>query len=327
MSEALLEIHNLKKYFPVTKGFVLRKVLGWVKAVDGVSLSVARGESFGLVGESGCGKTTLSRLILILETPTEGCIIFEGKDVQRLSKEELREFRAAVQPVFQDPYSSLNPRMTISQIVGEPLMVTKTVSRQQVRERVRELLDVVGLRADSDKNYPHEFSGGQRQRIAVARALAASPRLIILDEPVSALDLSIRAQLMNLLKDLQSKLGLTYILIAHDLAVIRHMSSRIGVMYLGKIVESAENDELYQHALHPYTKMLLAAALPLRPDSQKQEVSIEGEVPSPLDPPSGCHFHTRCPFAKEICSNIEPPLTNANSAHQVACHLYASLNG
>ncbi|MFC2001927.1 ABC transporter ATP-binding protein [Chloroflexota bacterium] len=321
MTEMLLEIQNLKKYFPITKGVFLKKVLGSVKAVDEVSLSVARGESFGLVGESGCGKTTISRLILILEKPTEGCILFEGKDIQRLTKEGLCEFRAAVQPVFQDPYSSLNPRMTIGQIVGEPLMVTKTVSKQQVRERVRELLDVVGLRADSDQNYPHEFSGGQRQRIAIARALVASPRLVILDEPVSALDLSIRAQLMNLLKDLQSKLGLTYFLIAHDLAVIRHMSSRIGVMYLGKMVESAENDELYQHPLHPYTKMLLAAALPLRPDSHVQKIPIEGEVPSPLDPPSGCHFHTRCPFAKEICSEVEPPLTNLSSAHQVACHL------
>ncbi|MFC2022229.1 ABC transporter ATP-binding protein [Chloroflexota bacterium] len=323
MSEMLLEIRDLVKYFPLTKGLVLKKVMGWIKAVDGVSFSITQGETFGLVGESGCGKTTISRLILLLEKPTKGSIMFNGKDIQRLDREGLKEYRTAVQPVFQDPFSSLSPRMQIAEIVGEPLMVTTSVPKEEIEQRVSQLLDEVGLPPDSTERYPHQFSGGQRQRIAVARALSANPNLVILDEPISALDLSIRAQLMNLLKDLQSKLGLTYLLIAHDLAVIRHMSNTIGVMYLGKIVESAENDELYHNPLHPYTKMLFSAALPSHPDSQREEIPVLGEVPSPLNPPSGCHFHPRCPFAKPICSEVEPPLKNATSGHQVACHLHS----
>lgn len=323
MSETLLEIRDLKKHFPLTKGLIQKKVMGWIKAVDGVSFSIHRGETFGLVGESGCGKTTIARLILLLEMPTNGSIMFDGKDIRRLDRAGIKEYRAAVQPVFQDPFSSLSPRMKIAEIIGEPLIVTTSLSREKIRQRVTHLLGEVGLPLGSIEFYPHQFSGGQRQRIAVARALSANPSLVILDEPISALDQSIRAQLMNLLKDLQSKLGLTYLLIAHDLAVVRHMSDTIGVMYLGKIVEKAANDELYNNPMHPYTKMLFSSALPSHPDIQRDEIPVLGEVPSLLNPPHGCRLHPRCPFAKAVCSEVEPPLRDVNRGHQVACHLHS----
>jgi oligopeptide transport system ATP-binding protein len=322
MTEILLEVQHVKKYFPVTAGLLVTKTVGWVKAVDGINFSIAKEETFGLVGESGCGKTTTSKLILLLEKLTAGSILFAGKDIQRLSRGELRDYRRATQAVFQDPYSSLSPRMRIKDIVAEPLVVNNTLPKAVIRERVRETLDQVGIRADSADNFPHEFSGGQRQRIAVARAIALRPSFVILDEPVSALDVSIRAQIMNLLKELQQSLGLTYLLIAHDLAVVKHMSNRIGVMYLGQIVESAGSDELYANPLHPYTQALYSAALPSHPDIQREEVILPGEVSSPLNPPSGCRFHPRCTYAMPVCSEVEPSLMEVASGHQVACHLY-----
>jgi oligopeptide transport system ATP-binding protein len=321
MAEILLEATQIKKYFPVVRGLLFMRAAGWIKAVDSISFSIAKEETFGLVGESGCGKTTTSKLILLLETLTAGSIRFGGKDIQQLSREELREYRGSVQAVFQDPYSSLNPRMRIKDIIAEPL-VNNRLPKTVIAERVMETLNQVGIRADSADNFPHEFSGGQRQRIAVARAIALQPSLIILDEPVSALDVSIRAQIMNLLKELQQRLGLTYLLIAHDLAVVKHMSNRIGVMYMGKIVESAGSDELYAHPLHPYTIALYAAARPSRPDMKRQEAILSGEVSSSLNPPSGCRFHPRCPYAEPICSEVEPPLIEVASGHQVACHLH-----
>ena len=324
MAEIIVQVENLKKYFPVTKGLLILKVVGWIKAVDGISFSIAEKETFGLVGESGCGKTTTSKLILQLEEITSGDILFRGKNLQQLSADELREKRASVQAVFQDPYSSLSPRLRIKDIVAEPIVVNTKLSKEAIQERVSEILDQVGINPASTENYPHEFSGGQRQRIAIARSLALEPSLVILDEPVSALDVSIRAQIMNLLKDLQNRLGLTYMLIAHDLAVVKHMSTRIGVMYLGKIVETAGSDELYNHPLHPYTEALYSAALPSHPDIQRQEIILPGEVPSPLNPPPGCRFHPRCAHAMPICSEAEPQLTDVSSGHLVACHLHAT---
>ncbi|MDO8670025.1 MAG: dipeptide ABC transporter ATP-binding protein [Dehalococcoidia bacterium] len=322
MSKTLLEARDVKKHFPVNKGIILTKQIGAVKAVDGVNFSISQGETFGLVGESGCGKTTLSRLVLLDEELSSGSIFFEGKDTQQLSGGELKRYRAAVQAVFQDPYSSLNPRMRIGNFVSEPIVIHKTLSGKAITDRVAELLQVVGLRPESAELYPHEFSGGQRQRIAIARAIALNPSLVVLDEPVSSLDVSIRAQIMNLLRDIQQEFGLTYLLIAHDLAVVKHMSNRIGVMYLGKLVETAENEELYRNPLHPYTEALLSAALPSHPDHQRKEIILHGEVPSPLNPPPGCRFHTRCMHAKPICFQKEPILTGT-AEHQVACHLHS----
>jgi oligopeptide transport system ATP-binding protein len=319
LPELLLKTENLKKHFPVTRGLIFTRQVGAVRAVDGVSFGIHRGETFGLVGESGCGKTTSARLILRLEEITAGSIFFEGKDIQRLSTSELKSHHRSVQAVFQDPYSSLSPRMKVGNIIGEPIRVNQALRGRAIRERVAELLDLVGLSTRGVDLYPHELSGGQRQRIAVARAIALNPKLVILDEPVSALDVSVRAQIMNLLKDVQDRLKLTYLLIAHDLAVVKHMSNHIGVMYLGKLVEVAESRELYKNPLHPYTRALLSAALPSHPDIQQKEIILQGEVPSPLHPPPGCRFHPRCERAKPVCSQIEPELRNLGSGHQVAC--------
>jgi oligopeptide transport system ATP-binding protein len=322
MSEMLLEIRNLQKYFPVMKGVVFQKPIGWVKAVDGVSYTIDTGQTLGLVGESGCGKTTTSKLILLLEQPTGGAIIFRGRDLQSLERDDLKSYRRGVQAVFQDPFSSLNPRIRVGDIIAEPVLVNEALPKAQMRERVQELLRLVGLNPSASSLFPHEFSGGQRQRIAIARALSLNPSLIVLDEPVSALDVSIRAQIMNLLQDLQQQFGLSYLLIAHDLAAVLHLSTNIAVMYLGKIVEFGTSDELRHKPLHPYTQALFSAALPSHPDEQREEMIIAGEVPSPLNPPAGCRFHPRCPFAKPVCSEVEPVLRAATNGHQVACHLY-----
>lgn len=322
MSEKLLEIRDLKKHFPVTKGIVFQKVIGLVKAVDGVSYSINAGETMGLVGESGCGKTTTSKLILMLEKPTSGEIVFRGQDIQTLQRKDLRTYRRGVQAVFQDPFSSLNPRIRVGDIIAEPVVVNEALPKAEIKERVQELLRFVGLSPNAVNLFPHEFSGGQRQRIAIARALSLNPSLIILDEPVSALDVSIRAQIMNLLQDLQRQFGLSYLLIAHDLAAVLHLSTTIAVMYLGRIVELATSGELRHKPLHPYTQALFSAALPSHPDEQREEIIIAGEVPSPLNPPSGCRFHPRCPFVKAVCSEVEPVLRPVADGHQVACHLY-----
>ncbi len=320
MTEILVEAKDLTKHFPVTKGIIFSKQIGAVKAVDGIDFTIGKGETFGLVGESGCGKTTTSKLILLLEKITKGTIRFGGKDIGKLTPDELEAYRGNVQAVFQDPYSSLSPRRRVGKIIAEPIVVNKSMPKSEIPARVSEVLEVVGLRPDQANLYPHEFSGGQRQRIAVARALALSPDLIILDEPVSALDVSIRAQIMNLLRKIQQEFELTYLLIAHDLAVVKHMSNRIGVMYLGKLVETAGAKELHRNPLHPYTEALYSAALPSHPDLQKDEIILPGEVPSPLNPPSGCRFHPRCFYAKSICSEDEPLLKDAGGGHEVACH-------
>jgi oligopeptide/dipeptide ABC transporter ATP-binding protein len=322
MDEILLEARDVKKYFPVTLGVIFSKHLGDIKAVDGISFDIGKGETFGLVGESGCGKTTTAKLILLLETITGGTIRFAGQDISKFSKAELKQYRASVQAVFQDPFSSLSPRMRVGDIIAEPLVVSGAIPRKAVKERVAEVLNVVGLRHDANELYPHEFSGGQRQRIAIARALASNPRLIILDEPVSSLDVSIRAQIMNLLHDIQQDMGVTYLLIAHNLAVVKHMSKTIGAMYLGKLVEVAESEELYHHPLHPYTQALLSAALPSHPDDQREEIVLPGEVSTPFNPPPGCRLYRRCFSAKPICSEEDPPLKEVSGGHFVACHLY-----
>jgi oligopeptide transport system ATP-binding protein len=322
MNDTLVEIRDLKKHFPVMKGVIFQKPIGWVKAVDGVSYAIGTGETLGLVGESGCGKTTTSKLLLMLEKPTSGAIIFRGQDIQTLEKDELKTYRRGVQAVFQDPFSSLNPRIRVGDIIAEPVVVNEPLPKAQMRERVQELLRLVGLNPNSSNLFPHEFSGGQRQRIAIARALSLNPSLIVLDEPVSALDVSIRAQIMNLLQDLQQQFGLSYLLIAHDLAAVLHLSTNIAVMYLGKIVEFGSSDALRHKPLHPYTQALFSAALPSHPDEPREEMIIAGEVPSPLNPPAGCRFHPRCPLAKPVCSEIEPVLRSTSDGHQVACHLY-----
>ena len=323
MAENILEAKDIKKHFPVNKGLLISKTVAWLKAVDGISFSIAKEETFGLVGESGCGKTTTSKLVLLLEALTAGSIYFRGEDIGQFTAAEQKKYRSSIQAVFQDPYSSLSPRLRIKDIVGEPVRVNTDLSGGELLDRVKKVLFDVGLsEATVPYNYPHEFSGGQRQRIAVARAIALEPSIVILDEPVSALDVSIRAQIMNLLKDLQQRLGLAYLLIAHDLAVVKHMSNRIGVMYLGKIVETADSDELHAHPLHPYTKALYSAALPSHPDIRRNEIILPGEVPSPLNPPAGCRFHPRCTDAKAVCSETEPVLTEVAAGHYVACHLH-----
>ena len=317
----LLSLEHVKKHYAVTKGIVFAKTLGYVKAVDDVSFSIRTGETIGLVGESGCGKTTTSRLILGLETPTEGRVVLEGKAVHEMEGDELKRFRTAVQAVFQDPWSSLNPRMTVGRIVAESLIVNGW-DKERIRARVTELLAQVGLRPDQAGLYPHEFSGGQRQRIALAAALASRPKLIVLDEPISALDVSIRAQMMNLLKDIQAADNVAYILVAHDLATVRHMADETVVMYLGKVVEHAPTKSLFDDVRHPYTKALFSAVLIARPERQEDEIVLTGEIPSPLNPPSGCRFHTRCPYVMPRCAAEEPVLTEVSPRHLVACHLY-----
>ena len=321
MTETILEVQHLKKHFPVGRSIPFLAPNSWVKAVDDISFSVEEGDTWGLVGESGCGKTTTGRLILLLEEPTAGTIIFRGRDVRSLRGKQLRDYRANFQAVFQDPYSSLNPRMRVGSIVAEPLVINGFGSAQEIDARVKWVFEQVGLAPSVASQYPHEFSGGQRQRLALARALALNPSVIILDEPVSSLDVSIRAQVMNLFKDLQESLGLTYLLIAHDLATVRYMTMKIAVMYLGKIVEQAETETLFESPLHPYTQALLSAALPSHPDIDREEIILPGEVPSPIDPPSGCRFRTRCLYARAICEEDEPPLVGAEGSHTVACHM------
>jgi oligopeptide transport system ATP-binding protein len=321
--ETLLRVEHLRKYYPFTKGVLFAKTLGQVKAVDDVSFTIGAGETLGLVGESGCGKTTTSKLILNLEEPSDGQVLLDGEPIHGLSGEALRQYRARVQAVFQDPWSSLNPRMTIGRTIAEALIVTDWGDRAAIADRVGELLDQVGLRRDQATQYPHEFSGGQRQRIALAAALASEPQLIVLDEPVSALDVSIRAQMMNLLKDVQAQTNVAYLLVAHDLATVRHMADYTAVMYLGKIVECGPTDELFDRVAHPYTRALFSAVLPPRPGRQEEEIVLAGEVPSPLNPPSGCRFHTRCPLAMPKCVVEEPPLEQIAPGHLTACHLHA----
>jgi len=320
MAERLLEIEDLKKYFHI-RGGIFQKTIGYVRAVDGVSFFLNRGESLGLVGESGCGKSTTARAILRLIEPTAGRIFFEGKDVCQLVEKELRYLRRDMQIVFQDPYASLDPRRTVGQTIGEPLDVFDAYStRMGKEERIGYLLEKVGLQPEHAWRYPHEFSGGQRQRIGIARALALNPKLIIGDEPVSALDVSIQAQIINLLEDIQKDFDLSYIIIAHDLAVVEHVCDRIAVMYLGRIVESAPDVELYTNPRHPYTQALLSAVPEPDPDSKKERVILTGDVPSPSAPPPGCHFHTRCSAREETCATHVPRLVDIGSNHYVACH-------
>jgi oligopeptide transport system ATP-binding protein len=320
--EVLLSAEHIKKYFPVKKGVFIQHEVARVHAVDDVSFDVRRGETLGLVGESGCGKSTLGRCIVRLHELTDGRVVFEGRDISHLSRNDLRPLRRELQIIFQDPFASLNPRKRVGQIVGAPMRIHGIGDRAEVRRRVRDLLEVVGLSPEHYNRFPHEFSGGQRQRIGVARALALNPKLVIADEPVSALDVSIQAQVLNLLKDLQEELGLTYIFIAHDLGVVRHVSDRIAVMYLGKIVELSPAEELYTRPIHPYTEALLSAVPIPDPDESagRERIVLEGDVPSPIDPPPACRFHPRCRYATEICREIEPPLTDYGGGHLAACH-------
>jgi oligopeptide transport system ATP-binding protein len=318
----LLEVRDLKVHFPIFRGFPFPRLAGAVRAVDGITFNVRPGETVGLVGESGCGKSTTGLAVIKMNPITEGHVKFEGHDLTQLAGEDMRHLRKKIQMVFQDPYASLNPRMTVAQIVGEPLEIHGLAHRAEKEERVQELLRVVGLDPRVHTRYPHEFSGGQRQRIGIARALASDPIFVICDEPISALDVSIQAQIINLLEDLQGAFGLTYLFIAHDLAVVRHISNRVAVMYLGKIMELADSKELYDKPLHPYTRALLAA-VPIpdpRLEKQRERIVLKGEIPSPLHPPRGCRFNTRCPFAQARCFEEEPAFRDMGGGHRVACH-------
>ncbi len=323
MEKNLLEVHNLKKYFPAGGMFGSRKRV--VKAVDDVSFSIRRGETLGLVGESGCGKTTAGRSIMRLIQPTSGEILFDGENIADLPEKSLKGYRSRMQMIFQDPYASLNPRMTVQQIVQEPLVISGACSKKECADRAAELLIRVGLRKEHLQKYPHEFSGGQRQRIGIARSLITRPEFVVCDEPISALDVSIQAQVVNMLQDFQEEQGLTYLFIAHDLAMVKYISRRMGVMYLGQIVELADSVEIYRNCLHPYTKGLMSA-IPIadpRLARQKEEVSIEGEIPSPIDPPPGCRFASRCRYCKKICREENPRLKEVEPGHIVACHLFS----
>ena len=322
MTTPLLEVNDLVKHFPIKSGVVIEREVGRVRAVDGVSLTLGEGETLGLVGESGCGKSTLCRTILQLTPPTSGSVKFMGKELVGMSGRELRPLRRQMQMIFQDPFSSLNPRKRIGQIIGDPMELHRLASGADLNRRVQDLLDRVGLRPEHVNRYPHEFSGGQRQRIGIARALALRPKLIVADEPVSALDVSVQAQIVNLLKDLQDEFGLSYLFVAHDLGVVRHVSDRVAVMYLGKVVEDSGTDDLYDRPIHPYSNALLSA-VPI-PDPRRNEarerVVLEGDVPSPSNPPSGCRFHTRCPWSTEVCANDEPAMRGYGPGHAAACH-------
>jgi len=315
----LLEVKHLKKHFPI-KGGVFSKTIGYVYAVDDINFTLEKGETLGLVGESGCGKSTTGRTILRLIEPTDGAIYFEGQDITTLDKSAMRALRREMQIIFQDPYASLNPRMTVGSIIGEPLEIHKIAKGSEKEERVASLLQKVGLRAEDMRKYPHEFSGGQRQRIGIARALALNPKLIVCDEPVSALDVSIQAQVINLLEDLQEEFGLSYLFIAHNLNVVEHISNRVAVMYLGQIVELASDEELYKNPQHPYTEALLSAVPIPDPTVKKKRIILEGDVPSPINPPKGCHFHTRCMYKDKICEEVEPEFKDIGGGHWVACH-------
>jgi len=322
-SKTLLDVRDLKMHFPLTRGIIFQRVVGYVRAVDGVSFSIERGQTLGLVGESGSGKTTIGRTIVRLYKPTTGQVLFGDTDLAKLGGEELRQIRRRVQMVFQDPYASLNPRYTIGSLIAEPMNIYNVGSSNEIREKTAELLSVVGLRAEYIDRYPHEFSGGQRQRIAVARALAINPEFIVLDEPVSALDVSVRAQVLNLLQRLQKQFELTYLFVSHDLSVVRHVADRIAVMYLGKIVELSDRDELYAAPKHPYTQALLSA-VPIpdpKVEKRRQRVILSGDLPSPINIPSGCRFHTRCPMAQQICREVEPAFeAKEGREHYAACH-------
>lgn len=319
MSETLLEVSDLKKYFPVSEGIFGRKS-GYVRAVDGVSFTIKKGEAFGLVGESGSGKTTTGRAIIRMNDKTDGKVTFDGIEIHKLSKKELQKLRTRMQYIFQDPYSSLDPRMRIGDAIGEPLLQHGLASREDVHERVEEILSLCGLAPYYYDRFPHEFSGGQRQRIVIARAIALNPDFVVADEPVSALDVSIQAQIINLFSDLQEKRNLSYLFISHDLSMVEHLCSRIAIMYLGIIVEQGMREELFSNPLHPYTKALLSAVPVPDPTLRRQRIILKGDIPSPVNPPSGCRFHTRCPLAKEICSEAVPELRNVGNGHQVACH-------